>query len=304
MIENARSINIFASLILIIGSAYIVGPLYLTLTTASHSYEFMLQNGLVWSLGGDLFANMKRIFTDTLIPLQMINSLVVAAGTAAGLCILSFLSAYAIVYFRVRWAGIVFALILATVILPLDMRFVTTYQVASNVFSPLNAVLDATGLNDLISIVFGAPVHMEWSILNTRLGLVAPLLAHGMGTFLFRQFFLTLPKDLFMAARMDGAGPIRFLFDILLPLSRTSFASLFVLTFLSGWTQYLWPLVASSTADTQTAVVGLARLVPDEGAVPDYPLIMAGAILVSIIPLMMIALLQRYLVQGLVLSEK
>ncbi|KJF65756.1 ABC transporter permease subunit [Rhizobium nepotum] len=304
MVENARSINIFASLILIIGIAYIVGPLYLTLTTASHSYEFMLQNGLVWSLGGDLFANMKRIFTDTLIPLQMINSLVVAAGTAAGLCILSFLSAYAIVYFRVRWAGIVFALILATVILPLDMRFVTTYQVASNVFSPLNAVLDATGLNELISTVFGAPVHMEWSILNTRLGLVAPLLAHGMGTFLFRQFFLTLPKDLFKAARMDGAGPIRFLFDILLPLSRTSFASLFVLTFLSGWTQYLWPLVASSTADTQTAVVGLARLVPDEGAVPDYPLIMAGAILVSIIPLMMIALLQRYLVQGLVLSEK
>jgi sn-glycerol 3-phosphate transport system permease protein len=304
MVENARFINIFASLILIIGIAYIVGPLYLTLTTASHSYEFMLQNGLVWSLGGDLFANMKRIFTDTLIPLQMINSLVVAAGTAAGLCILSFLSAYAIVYFRVRWAGIVFALILATVILPLDMRFVTTYQVASNVFSPLNAVLDATGLNELISTVFGAPVHMEWSILNTRLGLVAPLLAHGMGTFLFRQFFLTLPKDLFKAARMDGAGPIRFLFDILLPLSRTSFASLFVLTFLSGWTQYLWPLVASSTADTQTAVVGLARLVPDEGAVPDYPLIMAGAILVSIIPLMMIALLQRYLVQGLVLSEK
>jgi sn-glycerol 3-phosphate transport system permease protein len=304
MVENARFINIFASLILIIGIAYIVGPLYLTLTTASHSYEFMLQNGLVWSLGGDLFANMKRIFTDTLIPLQMINSLVVAAGTAAGLCILSFLSAYAIVYFRVRWAGIVFALILATVILPLDMRFVTTYQAASNVFSPLNAVLDATGLNELISTVFGAPVHMEWSILNTRLGLVAPLLAHGMGTFLFRQFFLTLPKDLFKAARMDGAGPIRFLFDILLPLSRTSFASLFVLTFLSGWTQYLWPLVASSTADTQTAVVGLARLVPDEGAVPDYPLIMAGAILVSIIPLMMIALLQRYLVQGLVLSEK
>lgn len=304
MVENARSINIVASLILVIGIAYIVGPLYLTLTTASHSYEFMLQNGLVWSPGGDFFANMKRIFTDTSIPLQMINSLVVAAGTAVGLCILSFLSAYAIVYFRIRWAGVVFALILATVVLPLDMRFVTTYQVASNVFSPLNAVLDATGLNGLIAAVFGTPVHLEWSILNTRLGLITPLLAHGMGTFLFRQFFLTLPKDLFKAARMDGAGPIRFLFDILLPLSRTSFASLFVLTFLSGWTQYLWPLVASSTADTQTAVVGLARLVPDEGAVPDYPLIMAGAILVSIVPLMMIALLQRYLVQGLVLSEK
>lgn len=184
------------------------------------------------------------------------------------------------------------------------MRFVTTYQVASNVFSPLNAALDVTGLNDVIAAVFGAPFHAEWSILNTHVGLVVPLLAHGMGTFLFRQFFLTLPKDLFKAARMDGAGPIRFMIDILLPLSRTTFASLFILTFLSGWTQYLWPLVASSTSEMQTAVVGLARLVPDEGAVPDYPLIMAGAILVSIVPLAMIALLQRYLVQGLVLSEK
>lgn len=304
MVENARSINIVATVILIVGIAYIVGPLFLTLTTASHSYEFMLQNGLVWSFGGDLINNMKRIFTETTIPLQILNSLTVAVGTAIGLCILSFLSAYAIVYFRVRWAAIVFTLILATVILPLDMRFVTTYQVASNVFSPLNAILDATGLNELIATLFGAPVHLEWSILDTRLGLIAPLLAHGMGIFLFRQFFLTLPKELFKAARMDGAGPIRFLFDILLPLSRTNFASLFVLTFLSGWTQYLWPLVASSTAESQTAVVGLARLVPDEGAVPDYPLIMAGAILVSIVPLTMIALLQRYLVQGVVLSEK
>ena len=116
---------------------------------------------------------------------------------------------------------------------------------------------------------------------------------------------MTLPKDLFKAARMDGAGPIRFLFDILLPLARTSFASLFVLTFLSGWTQYLWPLVGASTPDMQTAVVGLARLVPDaDGRVPDFPMIMAGAVLVSLVPLTMIALLQRFLVQGLVLSEK
>ncbi|MBW9081126.1 ABC transporter permease subunit [Rhizobium pusense] len=304
MVENARTINIVASLILIIGIAYILIPLYLTLTTASHSYEFMLQNGLVWSIGDQFLVNIRRIFTETSIPLQMLNSLAVAVGTATGMCALSFLSAYAIVYFNVRWVGVAFALILATVILPLDMRFVTTYQVASNVFSPLNALLDATGLNDLIARIFGAPFHGEWSILDTRLGLIAPLLAHGMGTFLFRQFFLTLPKDLFKAARMDGAGPVRFLFDILLPLSRTSFASLFVLMFLSGWTSYLWPLVASSKADTQTAVVGLSRLIVEDSAVPDYPLIMAGAILVSIVPLTMIALLQRYLVQGLILSEK
>ncbi|WP_105383018.1 ABC transporter permease subunit [Neorhizobium alkalisoli] len=305
MVENARSINIVASILLLIGVVYIVGPLYLTLSTASQSYEFMLRNGVAWYPGNQLFANMGKVITETRIPIQMLNSLLVAFFNALATCALSFLSAYAIVYFRVRWAGLVFALILVTIMLPLDIRVITTYQVASNIFSPLNAVLDVTGLNDVIASVFGTPAHLELSVLNTHFGLIAPLVAHGTGTFLFRQFFLTLPKDLLKAARMDGAGPIRFLFDILLPLSRTSVASLFVLTFLSGWTQYLWPLVGASTPDMQTAVVGLARLVPDaDGQVPDFPMIMAGAVLVSLVPLTMIALLQRYLVQGLVLSEK
>ncbi|EJC80048.1 ABC-type sugar transport system, permease component [Rhizobium leguminosarum bv. trifolii WSM2297] len=305
MIENARSLNIAASLILIVGIVYIIGPLYLTLSTASQSYEFMLRNGLAWYPGDRLFSNMARVFAETHIPVQMLNSMLTAFSIAIFTCILSFLSAYAIVYFRIRWAGAAFALILATIMLPLDIRVITTYQVAANVFSPINALLDVAGLNGLIAQTFGAPVKLEWSVLNTHFGLVAPLLAHGTGTFLFRQFFLTLPKDLFKAARMDGAGPIRFLFDILLPLSRTSFAALFVLTFLSGWTQYLWPLVAASTPDMQTAVVGLARLIPDaDGQIPDFPMIMAATVVVSIIPLVMIALLQRYLVQGLVLTEK
>jgi sn-glycerol 3-phosphate transport system permease protein len=305
MIENARSINIVASIILAIGMIYIIGPLYLTLSTASQSQVFTLSSGLSWLPGDQILVNMGRVFTETRIPIQMLNSLLVAFGNAFSTCALSLLAAYAIVYFRTRWAGVVFAMILVTIMLPLDIRVITTYQVAANIFSPLNAVLDVSGLNNLIASVFGAPVHLELSVLNTHFGLIAPLVAHGTGTFLFRQFFLTLPKDLFKAARMDGAGPIRFLFDILLPLSRSSLAALFVLTFLSGWTQYLWPLVGASTPDMQTAVVGLAHLVPDaDGQVPDFPLIMAGAVLVSLVPLTMIALLQRYLVQGLVLSEK
>jgi sn-glycerol 3-phosphate transport system permease protein len=305
MVENARSLNIVANLILLVGIVYILGPLFLTLMTATQSYQFMLQNGLVWYPGDQFFANVTRIFTETRIPIQMLNSLIVAVLDALGTCFFSFFAAYALVFFRIRWAGIAFALILATIMLPLDIRVITTYQVAANVLSPINALLDITGLNGLIAQVFGAPVQLEWSVLNTHLGLVMPLIAHGTGTFLFRQFFLTLPKDLPKAARMDGAGPIRFLFDVLMPLSVTNFAALFVLTFLSGWTQYLWPLVASSTPGMQTAVVGLARLAPSmEGVMPDFPLIMAGAVVVSIIPLTMILLLQRYLVRGLVLSEK
>ncbi|KKB12248.1 glycerol-3-phosphate ABC transporter permease [Devosia geojensis] len=305
MVENAHSLNIAASLVLLLGITYILGPLYLTFATASQSYEYLLRSGLAWIPGDQLFNNIARIFTETRIPLQMLNSLLVALSQAVATCALSFLAAYAIVGFRARWAGVVFALILATIMLPLDIRVITTYQVASNVLAPVNWLLDATGLNGVIGEVFGAPLHLEWSVLNTHFGFIAPLVAHGTGTFLFCQFFRTLPADLFKAARMDGAGPVRFMFDILLPLARTPFAALFVLTFLSGWTQYLWPLVASSTPDMQTAVVGLARLSPDtDGAVPDFPLIMAGALIVSIIPLAMIALLQRYLVRGLVLSEK
>ena len=305
MIENGRSLNTVASLILVVGIVYVLGPIYLTLATASQSYEFMLRNGLAWYPGDRLLSNMARIFTETHIPIQMLNSLLVAFCVATFTCVLSFCSAYAIVYFRIRWAGVAFALILATIMLPLDIRVITTYQVASNIFSPLNALLDVSGLNDLIARVFGTPVQLELSVLNTRFGLVAPLVAQGAGTFLFRQFFRTLPWDLFKAARMDGAGPIRFMFDVILPLSRNSFAALFVLSFLSGWTQYMWPLVATSSPEMQTAVVGLARLVPDvANSVPDYPMIMAGVVIVSLIPLAMIVFLQRYLVQGLVLSEK
>jgi sn-glycerol 3-phosphate transport system permease protein len=284
---------------------YILGPLFLTLMTASQSYEFMLRSGMAWFPGDQFFNNVVRIFTETQIPVQMFNSFIVATATAIGTCLFSFLTAFAIVYFRVRYGGVIFAMALATIMLPLDIRVITTYQVASNILSPINAVLDFSGLNGLIAAQFGAPVHLELSVLNTHFGLVAPLIAHGTGMFLFRQFFKTLPVDLVKAAKMDGAGPIRFMLDILLPLSRSSVAALFVLTFLSGWTQYLWPLVASSTPDMQTAVVGLARLAPDaDGAVPDFPLIMTGAVIVSIVPLLMIALLQRYLVRGLVLTEK
>ncbi|WP_375450736.1 carbohydrate ABC transporter permease [uncultured Devosia sp.] len=306
MIENARSLNIAAGLILLVGMIYILGPLYLMLVTASQSYGAMLQNGMAWLPGDQLLANIGRIFRDTHIPVQLANSLVVAAGDALASCVLSFLAAFALVYFGARWAGIVFALILATIMLPIEIRVITTYTVAANVLSPVNGLLDFSGLNGLIARLLGAPLHLEWSVLDTHFGLIAPLVAHGTGTFLFRQTFLTLPKDLSKAARMDGAGPLRFLLDIVLPLSRTSFAALFVLIFLGGWTQYLWPLVATSTPRMQTAVVGLARLAPDEqgGVMPDFPLIMAGAFVVSIIPLVMIAVLQRYLVRGLVLSEK
>ena len=205
----------------------------------------------------------------------------------------------------IRYAGLLFAAVLVTNLMPIDLRFITTYLLASNVMMPLNALLEITGFAYMLDVVAGFRPQFELSVLDTYFGLAAPLLANGTGTFLFRQFFRTLPADLARAARMDGAGPVRFMADILIPLSKSNFAALFVLMFLGGWTQYLWPLVAASTPEMQTAVVGLARLSPgDPDDVPNYPAIMAGALMVSIIPLTMIAVLQRQIVRGLTLTEK
>ncbi|WMT92724.1 ABC transporter permease subunit [Pelagibacterium sp. H642] len=305
MIENARTINIAATIFLVLGMFYILGPLYFTLMTASQSYDYVLLNGVALVPGDQLINNIVRVFTETRIPIQLANSLFVALVQAVGVSALSFLAAFAIVYFKSRLGTVLFALILATNFLPLETRVITSYQVASNIFSPLNALLDLTGLTQILEAVLGHPAYLELSILNTHVGLVLPLLATGTGTFLFRQYFRSMPKDLVKAAKMDGAGPLRFMWDILLPLTRTPILALFIMMFLSGWTNYLWPLIASSTPDMQTAVVGLARLAPDgSGEVPDFPLIMTGAVVVCIIPLLMVALLQRHIVQGFALSEK
>lgn len=301
MIETSKSFNRAANTLLLLGMLFILGPLWVAVMTASHTNEFVMQEGFAWYPGPDLLTNLTRVFVETHIPVQMLNSVLVAVTIAAGICVLSFLTAFSLVFLNMRIAPLVFASILATILLPLDIRVVPTYQVVSNLLAPVGAFLDITGINGLLP----QPLHPEWSIVNTRLGLALPLVAHGTGTFMLRQFFRTVPMDLAKAARMDGAGAFRFMIDVLLPLSKSSLAALFVLMFLGGWTQYLWPLVASSTADMQTAVVGLARLVPDNsGETPDYPLIMAAACVVSIIPLTMIAVLQRFLVRGMALSEK
>lgn len=147
MVEKSHSITIVANLILLAGVLYILAPLYLTVTTASQSYECRLTNGLAWVPGDRLIDNLVRAATQTRLPWQMLNSVIVAFGSALAICVLSFISAFAIVYFKQRWAGIAFAFILASIMLPLDVRVITTYQVADNLLAPINGLLDITGLN-------------------------------------------------------------------------------------------------------------------------------------------------------------
>ncbi|GEA60144.1 ABC transporter permease subunit [Vibrio comitans] len=305
MIENSKSIDRVANAILITGMLFVLLPIYIVVITATHSYETFLREGLQYLPGTELMTNLRLVMDETSLIPQIANSIVIALISASGKTAFSFLAAFGIVYFRVRYGTLIFFMILMSTMVPLDLRIVASYEVASNILEPINSLLTITGINSLVSAYYGTPLKLEFSILDTYFGMAAPILASGTGTFLFRQFFKTIPPSLIHAATMDGAGPIRFMIDILLPLSKTSIISLFVLMFMGGWNQYMWPLVAASRPEMDTALVGLVKLsTVVDGATPNYPMIMAGAILVNIIPIIMIAVMQKYIVQGLTLSEK
>jgi sn-glycerol 3-phosphate transport system permease protein len=207
---------------------------------------------------------------------MLLNSAVVAFAIAVGKISISLLSAFAIVYFNFRGKHLVFWMIFVTLMLPVPVRIVSTYQVVS---------------------VLG------W--VNTYWGLTVPLMASATGTFLFRQFYQTIPDSLAEAAQLDGAGPMRFLWSILLPLSKANVAALFVILFVYGWNEYLWPLMITNTPDMRTAVIGIEALVPRSGSqLPEWNVIMAAAIMVLLPPVAVIIVMQRWFVKGLIETEK
>jgi sn-glycerol 3-phosphate transport system permease protein len=206
----------------------------------------------------------------------LLNSAIVAVGVAVGKIAISMLSAFAIVYFRFRGASFVFWTIFLTLMLPIPVRILPTYEVIGN---------------------------LGW--LNSYAGLTIPLMASATATFLFRQFYMTIPNELAEAAQIDGAGPLRFLWSFLLPLSWANIAALFVVLFIYGWNEYFWPLLITNTEEMRTVVIGLERLIPRSGTeLPTWNLIMAGAMMALLPPVAVIIFMQRWFVKGLVESEK
>ena len=214
------------------------------------------------------------------------------------------ITAFSLVYFRFRFRGIAFWMIFITLMLPLEVRIVPTYEVASNVLLPLQRILEWTGLAWLIQTASGIRVDLNWSLINSYAGLTLPLIATATGTFLFRQFFLTIPDELTEAAKMDGSGALRFLWDVLLPLSRTNIAALAVIMFVFGWNQYLWPLLVTSGSEYRTLTIGLTFMQPGPDGASDWNVILAGALLVMLPPVAVVVFAQRWFVKGLVNSEK
>src|SRR5213083_1353218 len=216
-----------------------------------------------------LFANYAEAWQLAQMGRMLINSAIVALAVAFGKIAISLLSAFAIVYFNFRGKQVVFWMIFITLMLPVPVRIVSTYQVVS---------------------VLG------W--VDTYWGLTVPLMASATGTFLFRQFFQTIPDSLAEAAQLDGAGPMRFLWSFLVPLSRANIAALFVILFVYGWNEYLWPLMITNSPDMRTAVIGIEALVPRSGSqLPEWNIIMAAAMLVLLPPVAVIVGMQRWFVK-------
>ncbi len=306
MPENTRSIDRMAKLVLILGMAFVLAPIAIAVLTATQSLPaFIAAGGIGLRLGDDFLENLRRVLTETLLPRQLWNSFLIALLVAGLKCGFAFLATFALVFYRNRTGSLVFALAMITVMLPLELLVITTYRTVANVAEPLNWFMAASGIGPLWEWLEGARPEFRLNLLGTPIGIAAPIATSSVAVFIFRQFFLSLPRDLAKAAVMDGAGPIRFMLDVLLPLSRAPLATTFLIGFVNAWTYYLWPLVAAFAPETQTATVGLAMLIDNDPArMPDVPLLMTGALVVSFFPVLLIALVQPQILRGFPAAEE
>jgi len=279
MVENRPLLDALTHLVLILGVAIIAFPVYVAIIAMTHD-QATLNTAAPLLPGSHFIENLVAVWTydpPGLPPFWMMvwNSTLMALIIMVGKIVISILSAYAIVYFRFPFRTLAFWLIFITLMLPVEVRIVPTYEVVANL-----------------------------GLLNSYAGLTVPLIASATATFLFRQFFMTVPDELLEAARVDGAGPIKFFRDILLPLSRTNIAALCIILFIYGWVQYLWPLLVTTREEHFTLMMGLKQMAGAQEVDPQWNIIMAGAVLAMLPPVLIVILMQRLFVKGLVETEK
>jgi sn-glycerol 3-phosphate transport system permease protein len=284
MIERRPGLTVLSHLVLLLGVLIVAFPVYITFVASTQSSieiaqsvpmsllpgSHLIDTYQVALFGGETAAGSKIAPAWPMMWVSLVSALAITIGKIT----ISMLSAFAIVYFRFPFRGLVFWMIFITLMLPVEVRIGPTYDVIATL-----------------------------GMLNTYAGLTVPLIASATATFLFRQFFLTVPDELVEAARMDGAGPMRFFWDVLLPLSRTSIAALFVIQFIYGWNQYLWPLLVTTNEDMYPVVMGIKRLISGD-AYTEWNVVMATAMLAMLPPALVVILMQKWFVKGLVETEK
>ena len=285
MVENRPVATVLGHLVLLLGVLTVGLPVYITFIASTQTASQIVQNVPMSLLPGTNIVESYKLallggtseYGSTIVPVapMLLVSLVSALVISIGKIAISLLSAFAVVYFRFPFRNLVFWMIFVTLMLPVEVRIGPTYQVVS-----------------------------DFGMLNSYAGLTVPLIASATATFLFRQVFLTVPDELVEAARIDGAGPMRFFKDILLPLSKTSIAALFVIQFIYGWNQYLWPLLVTTSEDMYPVVMGIKRMISGGDAGTEWNAVMATAILAMLPPAAVVILMQKWFVKGLVDSEK
>ena len=283
MVERRPWLMVLSYAVLVLGVLVVAFPLYLTFVASTQTSQAIVQSPMPLLPGGQLIENYTAAWNGTgggsgskepvgqMMTVSLISALVIAIGKIA----ISLLSAFAIVYFRFPFRMFFFWAIFITLMLPVEVRIGPTYKVVSDL-----------------------------GMLNSYAGLTIPLIASATATFLFRQFFLTVPEELVEAARMDGAGPMRFFKDVLVPLSATSIAALFVIQFIYGWNQYLWPLLVTTNEDMYPVVIGIKRMISGGDSEMQWNIVMATAVLAMLPPALVVMLMQKWFVKGLVDTEK
>lgn len=296
MNERTPVIDAVCHLILLVGAALVCLPIYFVFVTGSLSQAGIMQVPMSWLPGDQFLANMQTVLSSANFGRLLLNSFIIATGITIGKLAVSVIAAFAVTYFRFPFRMTAFWLIFMSLMLPIEVRIVPTYESAANVALPLNILGSWLGIQALVGL--------DWNLVNTYSGLILPLIASATATFLFRQFFLTIPDELCEAARIDGATPWQFFRLILLPLSRSNIVALAIILFLMGWNQYLWPLLLTTEPAMANAVIGLKKLMPQSDSLPTWHLLMNAAFLTMLPPTLVILVLQRWFVKGLVDSGK
>ena len=306
MVEKTPKLDFFTYASLIIGIIVVGFPILYAIIAATLPIEEVSKVPMSMIPGNQLFHNLSEAWSRGHLGQQLFNSLIMASGITIGKIIVSLFGAFSIVYFDYRLRSVAFAAVFCTLMLPVEVRILPTYEMAANLFGPLQSVWNALGLDGVVSWFAGhdIKVSLEFSLLDSYAGLILPLTASATCTFLFRQFFLTIPEELCEAAKMDGASPMTFFWKILLTLSKTNIAALVVIEFVYGWDQYLWPLLITTNPKMTTAVIGLQQLLPSPEDPPDWHIAMAGALIVMLPPVLVVIFMQRWFVKGLVEREK
>jgi len=305
VIERSPVFDVITYLAMAIGAILVLIPFWVTLVAASQSLIEVNQVPISLVPSSHLLENLQAAWQRGDLGPKLLNSFIVAIGVTVGKIVLASISAFAIVFFRFPMRMICFWLIFITLMLPLEVRIVPTYAIAANALLPFQTVLDILGITGLVAALTGVHIELNWNLLNSYPGLILPLVATATGTFLYRQFFMTIPDELIEASKMDAASPLEFFFDVLIPLSRTNMLALATIMFVSSWNQYLWPLlVTTDRANFGTVVMQLKALIPAMNGTPDWNVTMAGALIIMLPPLLVVAFMQRWFVRGLISRDK